>query len=150
MWINGFDTFVSNICSSHFFFLVFGHVWWRSYKNTKMLHNLCLHFSKQDGQDGQNRKDDHATKVTKIPKTKRWNERNINHWPLSLHFSCIIFCLQLVWVVYKQNHKTLKSQTTITHYVKSTLVLIFLLHFFRWPNLCSKLKSNRRWVYLSC
>ena len=34
----------------------------------KILHNLCLHFARQDG---KNRKENHATKVTKIPKTKR-------------------------------------------------------------------------------
>ena len=33
-----------------FLFLV--HNFWRqSYKNTKILHNLCLHFARQDGQD---------------------------------------------------------------------------------------------------
>ena len=58
-------------CSSQFSFLVFGHFWQRSYKNTKILGNLCLHFARQDGQDGKNRKGNHATKVTKIPKTKR-------------------------------------------------------------------------------
>ena len=31
----------------------------------KILRNLCLHFAKQDGQEN------HTTKVTKIPKTKR-------------------------------------------------------------------------------
>ena len=36
-----------------------------------MLHNLCLHFSRQDGRNGKNRKENHATKITKIPKTKR-------------------------------------------------------------------------------
>ena len=47
----------------HFCFLVtFG-------KNTKTLHNLCLHFTRQDGLDGK-KKENHATKVTKIPKTK--------------------------------------------------------------------------------
>ena len=52
-------------------FLVFGHFWQRSYENTKILRNLCLHFARQDGQDGKNRKENHATKGTKIPKTKR-------------------------------------------------------------------------------
>ena len=33
-----------------------------------MLRNLCLHFARQDGQDGKNPE---RTKVTKIPKTKR-------------------------------------------------------------------------------
>jgi hypothetical protein len=35
---------------------------------TKILCNLCLHFARQDGQE---RKENHATKVTKIQKTKR-------------------------------------------------------------------------------
>ena len=37
--------------SSHFSFLVFGHFWRRSYENTKILCNLCLHFARQDGQN---------------------------------------------------------------------------------------------------
>ena len=37
----------------------------------KILRNLCLHFARQDGQDGKKRKENHATKLTKIPKTKR-------------------------------------------------------------------------------
>ena len=57
--------------SSHFWFLVFGHFWRQSYENTKILRNLCLHFERQDGQDGKKRKENHATKVSKIPKTKR-------------------------------------------------------------------------------
>ena len=52
--------------SSHFWFLVFEHFLGQSYKNTKILCNLCLHFARQDGQDGKQRK-----KLTKIPKTKR-------------------------------------------------------------------------------
>ena len=35
------------------------------------VYNFCLHFERQDGQDGKNRKENHATKVTKIPNTKR-------------------------------------------------------------------------------
>jgi hypothetical protein len=54
--------------SSHFSVLVFGHFWRQSYKNTKILCNLCLHFAKQNGQDGKKRKENHATKVTKLPK----------------------------------------------------------------------------------
>ena len=56
--------------SSHCLFLVFGHFWQQSYKDKKILRNLCLHFARQDGQDGKNRKENHSTKVTKIPKTK--------------------------------------------------------------------------------
>ena len=37
----------------------------------KILRNLCLHFARQDGQDRKNWKENYATKVTKIPKTKR-------------------------------------------------------------------------------
>ena len=37
---------------------------------TKILCNLCLHFARQDGQD-RKRKENHATEVTKIPKTKK-------------------------------------------------------------------------------
>ena len=48
--------------SFHFWFLVFGHFWPRSYENTKILHNLCLHFARQDGQDGQKQKENHGTK----------------------------------------------------------------------------------------
>ena len=36
--------------------LVFGPFYWRCYENTKILCNLCLHFARQDGQDGKNRK----------------------------------------------------------------------------------------------
>ena len=57
--------------SSHFSFLVFGHFWQRSYENRKILRNLCLHFARQDGQDGKKPEENHATKVTKITKTKR-------------------------------------------------------------------------------
>ena len=52
--------------SSHFsFFVTFGD------KLTKILRNLCLHFARQDWQDGKKPKENRATKVTKIPKTKR-------------------------------------------------------------------------------
>ena len=65
-----------------FWFLVFGNFWEPSYKNTKILRNLCLHFVRQDGQDRKKRKENHETKVTKIPKAKTrkyvWDERNIN------------------------------------------------------------------------
>ena len=56
--------------SSHFSFLVFVQFWQRNYENTKILCNLCLHFPRQNGQDGKKRKENHATKVTKIPKDK--------------------------------------------------------------------------------
>ena len=37
----------------------------------KILRNLCLHFARQTEKDRKNRKENLATKVTKIPKTKR-------------------------------------------------------------------------------
>ena len=48
--------------------------WRRSYKNMKIIRNLCLHFATQEGQDGKNGthcKENHTTKVTKLPETKR-------------------------------------------------------------------------------
>ena len=55
-----------NLCFIHpifrFWFLVtfaFGN------KVTKILCNLCLHFARQDGQDGKKWKESHTTKVTK-------------------------------------------------------------------------------------
>ena len=52
-------------------FFVFGYFRRRSYKNTKMLCSLCLHFARQDGQDGKKWKENHTTRVTNIAKTKR-------------------------------------------------------------------------------
>ena len=37
----------------------------------KILRNHCLHFARQDWQDGKKQVENHPTKVTKIPKTKR-------------------------------------------------------------------------------
>ena len=39
--------------SSQFLFLVFGYFWQRSYENTKILRNLCLHLARQDGEEGK-------------------------------------------------------------------------------------------------
>ena len=36
----------------------------------KILRNLCLHFARHGGQDGNKWKENHATKVTKIQNTK--------------------------------------------------------------------------------
>ena len=60
--------------SIHFSFLVFGHFWGCSYGNRKILRNICLHFARQDRQEGKNRKENHTTKVTKNQKTKIWLE----------------------------------------------------------------------------
>ena len=57
-----------------FFVFGFGHFWGQSYENTKILRNLCLHFARQDGQDRKKKqKENHETKVTKIPKPKDEN-----------------------------------------------------------------------------
>ena len=40
-------------------------------KGTKILYNLFLYFARQDGQDEKKRKENVATKVTKVPKTER-------------------------------------------------------------------------------
>ena len=37
----------------------------------KILRNLCLHFARHGGQDGNKWKENHATKVTKTPETNR-------------------------------------------------------------------------------
>ena len=52
--------FFSETIESFIPFLVFGHFWRRSYKNTKILCNLCLHFARQDGQDKKRWKENHA------------------------------------------------------------------------------------------
>ena len=55
--------------SSHFSFSFFGHFWRQSYESTKTLRNPCLNFARWARQ--KKRKGNHATKVTKTPKTKR-------------------------------------------------------------------------------
>ena len=65
--------------SSHFSFLVFGHFWGQSYENTKILRNLCLHFARQDRQDGkktERKSHNLSDQNTKNPKTKIWDEGN--------------------------------------------------------------------------
>ena len=46
--------------SSHYWFLVFGHFLQQNYENTKILRNLCLHFARQDGQEGKKWRENHA------------------------------------------------------------------------------------------
>ena len=50
-------------------FLVFGYFWQQIYENIKILRNLSLHFARQDGQDG---KENHATKVTQNTKRQKY------------------------------------------------------------------------------
>ena len=44
---------------------------------TKILRNLCLHFVRQDGQDGKNWNENQSDQNTKNHMAKIWNERNI-------------------------------------------------------------------------
>ena len=38
----------------------------------KILCNVCLHFARQNGKTDKKRKENHATKETKIPKTRKF------------------------------------------------------------------------------
>ena len=77
--------------SSHFSFLVFGHFWRQSYENVKILRNLCLHFTRQDGK-----------KITQLkwPKYQRPKDKNMG-WTKHklkayLQFSIIVFMIGIV------------------------------------------------------
>ena len=65
--------------SSHFSLLFFGHFWRRSYEPTKILHNLCLHFARQDGQDGKNGEKIMQLKWPKDQKSKDENMGCLKH-----------------------------------------------------------------------
>ena len=54
----------------------------------KILHNLCLLFAREDGQDRKKQNENHETKVTKNQMTKIWDERNINL--MSLNRDCTV------------------------------------------------------------
>ena len=58
--------------SSHFWFFAFGHFWRPSYKDTKILHNLCLHIARQDGQHGKNN-----NMQLKWPKYQKPRDKNV-------------------------------------------------------------------------
>ena len=99
-----------SFCSSHFSILVFGLFCQWSYANTKILCNLRLHFARQDEQDGKKQKENHASKVTKIPaknqKKKIWDEPNIT-WVLTYLLTlltCIFLHSHLIYR--KLHHKT--------------------------------------------
>ena len=51
-------------------FFCFVHAIFRFWSLGDEVTKICLHFSRQDGQDGKKPERNHATKVTKIPKTK--------------------------------------------------------------------------------
>ena len=59
-------------CSSHFSFLVFGHFWWRSYKKIWKCSAIFVYILQGKIGKTEKRKKNHTTKVTKMPKTKRW------------------------------------------------------------------------------
>ena len=60
--------------------LVFGHLWWQSYENTKILRNLCLHFARKDGQDGKKGKKITQLKWPKYQKTKDEKMNETKEW----------------------------------------------------------------------
>ena len=50
----------------------------------KILYNCCLHFARQDGQDGKNQKENHATKGNKLPKDKNTADQDSRYKSLVL------------------------------------------------------------------
>ena len=75
LWKKNVDQWFWYFCLKYLFipFFVFGHFGRWSYKNTKILCNLCLHFARQDGQDRKKTKENHTTKVTYNQKPKDEN-----------------------------------------------------------------------------
>ena len=63
---------------SSFGFWYFGHFWRQSYENKKILRNLCLHFARQDGQDGKN-PEHMVKKITQLkwPKYQKPKDENM-------------------------------------------------------------------------
>ena len=61
--------------------MVFGHFWHQSYKSTKILHNVCLHFARQDGQYGKKGEENHVVKRPKYQKPKDENMGRTKHLP---------------------------------------------------------------------
>ena len=59
--------------------LGFGHFYRRSYENTKIIHNLCLHFARQDEQEGKNGKKIAQLKGPKYQKPKDKNMGRTKH-----------------------------------------------------------------------
>ena len=87
-------------------FLVFGHFWRRSYKNMRILHNLFLHFARQAGQVGKKWKENHATKVTKIPKYQKMkilDERNTKRQIYLPRMSLIKVKIKLAHLSFSKN-----------------------------------------------
>ena len=73
--------------------------------NMKILCNLCLHFARQDKwARWKKRKENQATKVIKIPKSKYrtmgWNERNICKFTKVWIISFCVFCFE-IWTLLK-------------------------------------------------
>ena len=73
----------------------------------KILRNLCLHFARQIGQDRKNRKENHATKATKIQRNEKTHQadaklesmsntihsRSFHQQKVILKFSLMIYSL---------------------------------------------------------
>ena len=65
--------------SSHFSFVGFWSLLATSYENMKILHDICLNFARQDGQDRketERKSSNLSDQNTKNQKTKIWDERN--------------------------------------------------------------------------
>ena len=66
-----------------FFVFGFGHFWRQSYAKTKILHNLCLQFPWQDGQDWKNPQRKSRNSSDQNTKTQKYE---INETLVSLFF----------------------------------------------------------------
>ena len=122
--------------SSHFWFLVFGHFWWRSYENTKILHNLCLHFARQDGKDGK-REGKNWKKITQLKWPKYQKPKNENMgW--TKHLTANPACSKMLTCVKKIKKYLLKTQV---HKNMNEPSEKFLPHFDRveyWANIAQE------------
>ena len=84
---------------------------------------LCLHFARQNGQYGKNRKENQATKVTKIPKTKRrkygmnkTKDAKINHMKSFLiSFQLIFKRIKLIDKIWFRNRMYLIDERFLFH-----------------------------------
>ena len=81
----------------------------------KILRNLCLHFARQDGQDGKQWKENHATKVTKmVSRPCAFYELSFNFLSWGAYHISKILCQVIVhWCFSKLYHEEKKMWTII-------------------------------------
>ena len=94
--------------SSHFWFLVFGHFWGRSWENVNILFNLCSHFARQDWQDRKKLKGIYVIKVTKMPRTKR-RKNGMNETVIKLNMQLKIANISVFNVIWLLKELSLKA-----------------------------------------